>query len=202
MKPEKLVSLVAALIIPLMGYCASMTNEVSRRSQNQAPIGPGLNDAVVLIIRHADKPEMGQGLSAAGERRAQSYARVFQEYAIDSQPLSLDYLLSAADSENSHRPRLTLEPLSKALGLKLDLRFTHQNCQDLVNALRSETHGKHILICWRHGEMPELLRAFGVNPVKLLPNGVWPENEFGWVLQLVFDHDGRVIPGKTLRRAL
>jgi hypothetical protein len=112
---------------------------------------------------------------------------------------SLDYLVAAGDSTNSYRPRLTLQPLSEALGLKLDLRFTHENCGALAKELRAQSHGKGILICWRHGEMPQLLRALGADPGKLLPWGGWPENEFGLVLKLRYGPDGRLISSETAR---
>src|SRR5437870_2950563 len=79
----------------------------------------GLCDATILIIRHAEKPDSGPGLTPAGHERAEAYVQYFKTFTLDSKPLKLDALFAAADSEKSHRPRLTLEPLSKALGLKI-----------------------------------------------------------------------------------
>ena len=188
-----------AVLLSVTACRAPNPSDVSATTQLRAADGTGLSDAVVLIIRHAEKPERGQGLSAAGKRRAKAYVEYFRDLYVDSHPLHLDYLVAAADSENSHRPRLTLEPLSKALRLKLDLRFTHQHCEDLAKELRAKEHGKHILICWRHGEMPQLLRALGADPARLLPDAKWPEHEFGWVVQLRYDHAGHLITDEIKR---
>ena len=157
--------------------------------------GGGLNDAVVLIIRHAEKPDIGSGLSLKGQERVQSYVRYFKQMATNSTPLSLSYLVAAADSKNSQRPRLTVEPLSQALGLEPELKFTSLQSRELARELRTKPHGKCILICWRHGKIPDLLQALGVKPSKLLPHGIWPEDEYGWVLQLRYNHKGHLIPG-------
>ena len=167
--------------------------------------GPGLpkdnplSDVTLLIIRHAEKPAVGSGLSAEGELRAKAYAAYFQTYRVDGQPLRLDYLIAADDSEHSQRSRLTLEPLGHAIGLKPDLRFQSRRPADLVEELRSRPHGKAILICWHHGEIPELLEQLGAEPQKLLPHGQWPAQQFGWVLQLRYDHQGRLISGESRR---
>lgn len=160
---------------------------------------PALRDAVILIIRHAEKPESGVGLSAAGQQRAEAYVNYFQNLALDSQPLKPDYLFATADSKESHRPRLTLEPLSKALGLKIDDRFKNKNFAELADELRSKPHGKRILIAWHHGEIAELAQALDAHPGGLLPEGKWPAEVYCWMLELRYDHDGRLIPGETKR---
>jgi hypothetical protein len=160
--------------------------------------GP-LRDTTILIIRHAEKPEFGTGLSSEGEARARAYVRYFQNFRLDSQPLRLDYLVAADDSEHSQRSRLTLEPLGQAIGLKPDLRFQAKRPQELVRELQSRSHGKQILICWHHKEIPDLLKALGADPARLLPDGAWPVQQYGWVLKLQYDQEGRLMPGKTRR---
>jgi phosphohistidine phosphatase SixA len=159
----------------------------------------GLKDATVLIIRHAEKPESGRELTAKGRQRAEAYAKYFRELKIDSKPVEPDYLVATADSASSERPRLTLEPLSKALGMKIDLRFKAKEDAQLAAELRAKPHGRNILICWHHGKIPDLARALGADPAKLLPDGRWPESEFGWILVLRYDGDGRLLPEQTRR---
>jgi hypothetical protein len=152
-----------------------------------------------LIIRHAEKPAAGPELTPAGSQRAAAYVQYFQDLTMDSQPLRPDYLIAAADSNNSRRPRLTLEPLSKALGLPLNLGFSDKRPEELVRELQSKPHGKVILICWRHGNLPALVRALGADPDKLIPGGKWPDDEYGWLLRLPYDQDARLIPVQTKR---
>jgi hypothetical protein len=161
--------------------------------------GSALANAVVLIIRHAEKPDSGAGLSPAGQVRAQAYVKYFQNYQLDSARLQLDCLIAAADSAESCRPRLTLEPLSRATGLPIDTRFKDQDFQSLAESLETTKQGSQILICWHHGEIPMLLSAFGMDPKALLPDGRWPDEKFGWVLQLPFDDSGRVAGSKAKR---
>jgi len=56
-----------------------------------------------------------------------------------------------------------------------------------------------ILICWRHGNIPALLRALGAKPGDLLPRGKWPNSVYDWVILLSYDHDGRLIPASARR---
>lgn len=158
-----------------------------------------LQDATILIIRHAEKPAWGPELSPTGERRAEAYVQYFTNFTVDSQPLRLDYLIAAADSKQSQRPRLTIKPLSKALHLGISLKYEDKNYRDLVSELQTKNRGKAILICWHRGMIPELVQALGADPLILLPGGVWPLDQFSWVLQLRYDHQGRLIPEQTKR---
>ena len=161
-----------------------------------------LRNAVILVIRHAEKPATGESLSAAGEARAQAYVNYFRNFTIDGQPLKLDYLIATTDSSNSHRPRLTLEPVAKALGIKIDGRFNDNQFQALAQELQSRPPGTNILICWHHGQIPQLLRALGADPKKLLPNAKWPDDEYGWLLQLRYDANGRLFESKRINENL
>ncbi|HUE36953.1 MAG TPA: hypothetical protein VMO20_06145, partial [Candidatus Acidoferrum sp.] len=172
---------------------------MARSAEPVAGESPALKNAVVLIIRHAEKPDSGYDLSPAGYQRADAYPGYFKNLAMDSKPLKLDYVFATADSKGSHRPRLTVEPLGKALGLQIDTRFTNKKFQDMVDEIQTKNHGRHILICWHHGEIPNLVRALGADPDKLLPEGKWPNEVFGWMIQLRFDENGRLIPGETKR---
>jgi hypothetical protein len=179
--------LCLALLAALAGFCSA------------APGPSPLQDAVILIIRHAEKPETGQDLSPAGAQRADAYVHYFETFQFDSKPLKLDSLFAAADSKGSHRPRLTLTPLSQALKMPLDAHFKDKDFQSLANDIQSTSHGKHILICWRHGAIPDLVHALGADPDKLIPGGKWPDNVFDWLIELRYDHDGRLMAGECQR---
>src|SRR5262249_10248245 len=159
----------------------------------------GPKNSVVLIIRHAEDPANGHGLSLRGEERAKAYINYFQNFTVDSKRLEPEAVLVAADSKQSHRPRLTVEPFAKAAKLPIDNRFANKQPADLAAELRANYQGKVILICWHHGQIPALLRALGAAPETLLPNGKWPRDVFDWVIMVSFDESGRVIPGGTKR---
>jgi hypothetical protein len=183
MKFRQLFGGILALAIATSGFAQTIVSEKCS----------ALSNAVILIIRHAEKPESGPGLTAEGEARAQAYVTYFTNFKLNGQPLKPDYQFAAADSRESRRSRLTLEPTAKALGLTIDSRFKNKSTQELANEIRSKPHGKVILIAWHHGEIPELLRAFGANPKNVLRKGKWPDAEYGWLIQLRYDADGKLV---------
>ena len=151
-----------------------------------------LKNATILVIRHAEKPVVGMELTPAGTARAQAYVGYFAGFHGEGQPLKLDHLYCTADSKGSHRPRLTLEPLCQALKLPIDHRFANKSVPDLVREIRSQSHGQNLLICWHHGEIPALLQALGAAPESVLPHGKWPDDVFGWMIELRYDSTGRL----------
>jgi hypothetical protein len=161
-----------------------------------------LANNTVLIVRHTEKPETGTGLTPLGEERARLYAKYFQPFQEEGLSISVDSLYAGADSKNSVRPRLTLEPLSKASGLPLHLKIGTKDPELLVTELKTEPHGRHPLIAWRHGEIPALLKAFGASPESLLPNGEWPDDVFDWVIVLTTGPDGQVSSARVVHEHL
>jgi broad specificity phosphatase PhoE len=159
----------------------------------------GPKNSVILIIRHAENPADGHGLSPRGEERAKAYKNYFQNFTVDSKPRKPNAVLVAADSKQSHRPRLTVEPFTKAAKLPIDGSFGNKQPADLAAELRANHQGKVILICWHHGQIPDLLRALGAAPETLLPNAKWPRNVYDWVIMATFDENGRLIPERTKR---
>lgn len=185
-------------------FCGLLALAISTAIPSEPPAqnSTALTNAVILVIRHAEKPDEGYGLSAAGEARANAYVNYFKNFKIDGQPLKLDCLFAADDSKESHRPRLTIEPSGKALGLAIDTRFKDKDFQGLADEIRSKPHGKAILIAWHHGQIPALLRALGADPKQVIPNGKWPDDVFGWLIQLRYDSAGNLIETKRINEHL
>ena len=159
----------------------------------------GPKDAVVLIVRHAEDGGTGRDLAPRGHERAEAYKSYFLNFTVDSRRLEPAVVLAAKDSKQSHRPRLTVEPFAKAAKLPIDTRFGNNQSTELAADLRANHQGKVILICWRHGNIPALLRALGAKPKDLLPGGKWPGSVYDWVILLSYDQEGRLIPGSAIR---
>jgi hypothetical protein len=159
----------------------------------------GPKNAVILIIRHGEKPAKGTGLSPAGKQRAKAYKHYFKKFTVDSKLLRPNAVFAAKDTSGSHRPRLTVEPFAKAEKLQVDTRFASNQTAQLAAALRATEQGKRILICWHHSDIPGLLQALGANPRTLLPSGKWPDSVYDWVILLNYNQDGRLIPGDAKR---
>lgn len=184
-------------VLVILAACVPcLTSVQAQTAQNY------LANNTVLIVRHAEKPVTGTGLTPTGEARAQLYAKYFRPFQEEGLSLSVDCLYAGADSKNSVRPRLTLEPLSKASGLPLHLNVGTKDPEALIHELKTEAHGQHPLIAWRHGEIPALLTAFGVAPEKVLPNGKWPDEVFDWVIVITTGPDGLPVSAKLIHESL
>ncbi len=167
------------------------------RLEAAGPDGP--RNATVLLIRHAEKSESGEGLSPAGEDRARAYIKFFQDLTIQSQPAKPQRLIATADSKGSQRPRLTLEPLGKALGLPVESKFKNKDYSSMVNSMQAGTYdGKTTLVCWHHGDMPDVLRALGADPATVLPGGRWPSDEYDWLIELRYDAEGHLLSAQKI----
>jgi hypothetical protein len=151
-----------------------------------------LQNSVIVVIRHAEKPVASDdGLAPAGDARAKAYVDYFKHFTVNSHPIHFDYLFAAKDSHESKRPKLTIKPLSQALGLDINMDFKDDEYANLAEELHSGRYStKNILVCWHHGKIPKLLAALGAAPQQLLPHGKWPENVFGWVVLLEYDQKG------------
>jgi hypothetical protein len=159
----------------------------------------GPKNSVVLIIRHAEDGGPGRDLATRGHQRAEAYKNYFLNFTVDSKRLEPAVIFAAKDSKQSHRPRLTVEPFAKAAKLRIDAHFGNNQSAELAAALRTTEQRKVILISWRHGDIPDLLRALGAKPEDLLPRGKWPGSVYDWVILLSYDQDGRLIAGSTKR---
>ena len=172
----------------------------------EVPLGSppcaGLTNATILIIRHAEKPSTGVELNPTGVLRAKAYVGYFKAFQIEGQPLTLAHIFCTADSKGSHRPRLTVTPLGEALQLPLDSRYKNKDAPLLAQEIRAQPHGQHLLICWHHGEIPTLLTALGEDPQRVLPHGEWPDEVFGWLIELHYDGAGRLQEAKCLNEHL
>jgi hypothetical protein len=153
----------------------------------------GPRNATVMIVRHAEDAESGPGISAAGEARARFYAG----YSWPGGRPGL--LVAASSSSKSQRPRLTLEPLSRATGLPIHAGFNDENPRGLAHYLATAGAGKTTLIVWRREETPQLIAALGGKPSSLLPGGSWPKGVHNWTLVLKFDANGNIISGQSRR---
>ena len=150
-------------------------------------------NSVIVVIRHAEKADTGEGLAPAGEARANAYVDYFKHFTVNSNAIHFDYLFAAKDSHESKRPKLTIKPLSEALNLDINTHFKDDEYAQLADELRSGRYSnKNILVCWHHGKIPRLLAALGADPQKLLPNAKWAEGVFGWVVLLEYDQKGNL----------
>jgi hypothetical protein len=189
-----ITKVVAALFGLLLITMASLATDQHSDIGNTVATGaPGLANATVLIIRHAEKPAAGAGLSPAGEAHALAYAKYFQHLTLDGAPVRIDTLIATADSNGSRRERLTLEPLSRAMGLPIQQPFANRAIKQLANWLAHGPPNRNILVAWHHDKVPKLLADLGLNPSAILSRGRWPSDVYDWLVVLRFDSNGNLV---------
>jgi len=158
----------------------------------------GLRDVTVLIVRHAEKPDQGTGLSPQGEQRANQYAQYFSPLLLDGQQLLPQRLIATSDSKDSSRPRLTLVPLSQRLQLPIEQPYADEEVDKLVKSLSKKNQASTVLIAWHHGHIDKLIEAFGGDGKSLTGYKKWPENVYNWLIVLRFDGDGQLASSKRV----
>jgi hypothetical protein len=78
-----------------------------------------------------------------------------------------DFLFAAQASKSSNRPVETITPVSAALNLTYDDRHADGDYAKVASDIltNSKYAGKVVLVCWHHGNIPNLAAALGVaNP--------------------------------------
>jgi len=157
----------------------------------------GLHNVTVLIVRHAEKPDQGSGLSPRGEQRAEAYASYFDPLQLDGESLVPQRLIATSDSKSSERPRLTLTPLSQRLQLPIEQPWADDQVDKLVKSLGKDNQAPVVLIAWHHGHIDKLIEAFGGNSKQLTGEKSWPENVYDWLIVLRFDDRGQLIESRS-----
>ena len=99
----------------------------------------GPKGATVLLIRHAEKPDDGDGLTPAGEARTKAYVGYFQNLKFHDESLQPDTIFAAADSHHSRRPRLTVEPLAQALKIPVNTTYKDKDFASLAAPCKPAT---------------------------------------------------------------
>jgi hypothetical protein len=203
---HKTIFLLSVTIAALSGAASGRAAEVDPRlSANAISVAPtvvaapasGLCGSTVLIVRHAEKPDEGVGLTPAGEARAAAYARYFQSFPFKGAMLHVDTLVAAADTGHSERPRLTLAPLSQAIAIPVQQPSASEDVGGLANWLRAGPAKRTILVSWHHSKIGRLVGALGADPRQFLFLGRWPPSVYNWVVVLHFDADGNFVPSSS-----
>lgn len=142
--------------------------------------------ATIILFRHAEKPanKTDPNLSTIGETRADRLASYIP--ATFGKP---DFIIAAAVSKGSARPYQTVVPLSRATGVAIDATIRDAHFQKLAERLtrNRQYDGKLVVICWHHGEIPQLMEALGA-PAGSYPSQ-WKKKVFNLILKLEFGDD-------------
>ena len=151
--------------------------------------------SVVMLLRHAEKPIEGvppggvtidgapdpESLTPRGWQRAGALVGLFVPTPSDGRdpklPTPTHLFASQIGSGSSERPRETLLPLSKRLGLDVDSRFTKEEVGELVAAVR--TIDGVVLIAWEHQLIPSIANLLAEDTSRV-PQ-IWPDYRYDLV---------------------
>ncbi len=159
--------------------------------------------ARVILLRHAEKPaeESDPHLSARGRQRADALAAWLTTNAVltDRGLPAVLFASQVTDHGHGQRPRETLEPLAKKLGLPIQTPFRSENYHALARVVQDsqECDGKVVVICWVHEHLSKLAAALGVKPAP----ATWKGSVYdrAWVLDWKNDQPRlRVVPQRLL----
>jgi broad specificity phosphatase PhoE len=144
--------------------------------------------AEVILIRHAEKPEIGNDLTLRGRERAAALVPYFLE-----QPELLEFKTPVAiyaqrpkNATSSIRSIETVRPLANVLHLKINDSFVRDDFEHMVEEIRHkpEYEGHTVLICWEHKVIPEIAgKLEAVNAPKTWPDATYDRT---WVIK--FEH--------------
>jgi hypothetical protein len=144
----------------------------------------GTLPALVIIIRHAEKPGETKtdvisdealtdpNLAPAGYFRAGAYAAYFDPTRNGGLFPAIDHIFATKATQHSNRPVLTVTPLAETLRKKIHDEF--DNKPDGIAALGKELlggsyAGQTVLVCWHHGTMPAVAAALGYPSAPHIP---------------------------------
>jgi hypothetical protein len=121
--------------------------------------------AQVIIIRHGEKPPVGNHLNDRGRARAQALVGFFKNNPEVTQygaPAAI-YAMKPSSDDGSFRPIETVTPLSQSLGLSIIEDYAKKDGLAMIQAILSNASyaGKMVLICWEHHDIVNLVRYFG-----------------------------------------
>ncbi len=145
----------------------------------------------VLLIRHGEETK-GPHLNDQGRARANALPNLFP-----SRLPAPAALYAAKSTANSLRCLETIEPLAKALKIKVDHSFVDAKYKALAKSILS--NDGVVLVCWKHDGLPALAAALGA---KQPP--AWPSKQYDHVWHITYSPDGnatlkdipqRLLPG-------
>jgi broad specificity phosphatase PhoE len=192
-----MMALNVRMLLPRLLVAVALTVSVLALSFAQDSAAPGLRNVTVLIVRHAEKPEVGRELNARGEQRAAAYADYFTPLKLDGQTLTPQRLIATADSTESIRPRQTLIPLSQRLQLPIEQPYANNEVDKLGSSLRKNNQAKTVLIAWHHGHINKLIAAFDGDGPMLIGQPKWPVDVYDWLIVLRFDDKGQLVESRS-----
>ena len=127
--------------------------------------------AQVILLRHAEEPakEADRHLSDLGRTRAEALVSLLITNSGPLSNLPPVALFASKPSKDGEglRPRETLEPLAKRLGVQVQSAFSRKDHARLIRQIVHDPayEGKTVVICWVHEYLDEMAGELGAGRV-------------------------------------
>ncbi|MCX4626312.1 MULTISPECIES: hypothetical protein [unclassified Streptomyces] len=179
--PRRRTLLAAAALAPLA--MAGCSGEDPSGTSGHGP-KPAPKDALVMLIRHAEKPYAGDlgededgnenpgSLAGRGRRRAEELHRLFPPAGGSTLPRPAVVFAAGGPAGAPARCRQTVEPLVSAL--RTPLRGEFAVGAEPAAARAALAARMPVLVCWEHTGIPRLIRSLGAHQVLGIP-AAWPD---------------------------
>ena len=155
--------------------------------------------AMILLIRHAEKPEEGDPpsahLTAKGMERANALQALFTTGRPPGRFPPPDFIFATKHAEGpnetgdekSYRPIETVQSYANSRQITLNTDFTDKDVASLAAKILSDPtySGKVLLICWHQGKLPNLAKELKADA----PDN-WKKKIFDRVWQITYDAQG------------
>ncbi|WP_330299740.1 hypothetical protein [Streptomyces sp. NBC_00503] len=177
--PRRRTVLAAALAPLVVAGCAG-----EERPRTPRPGPEAAKDALVMVIRHAEKPYAGDTgeddegnedpgfLAVRGWRRAQELPTLFGPTRGAALPRPEAVFAAGGKAGAPARCRQTVEALATSLHTSVRTEFAVGAEPALARAVLAAR--MPVLVCWEHTGMPRLIRGLGAQGLIGLP-AAWPD---------------------------
>lgn len=147
---------------PLLAVLLAIVDSAAKvTAERTAPLGQ------VILIRHGEKPPHGDGLTEAGEERAQCLVEFFGAGRNETTRPKHIWAQQINSHQTSRRPLETVTPLAHYLNLTVDQTYARDDYSGVAAAIIAEATtypGDDWvgLVCWEHKALTGVAAALGV----------------------------------------
>ncbi|MFD9407373.1 hypothetical protein ACFWBN_10200 [Streptomyces sp. NPDC059989] len=178
--PSRRTVLAAALAPLAVAGCSAQDGPARPVQGPQA----GPPDAVIMVIRHAEKPYAGDSgwdeegeddpgsLAGRGWRRAEELTRLFTKAGPSALPRPAAVFAAGGKAAAPARCKQTVTALATALRTPVRTEFAVG--AEPALALAALLAPMPVLVCWEHSGVPRLVRALGADQILGVP-ATWPD---------------------------
>lgn len=125
--------------------------------------------AEIILLRHAEKPDSGSGLSEVGFQRATALVAFFttRSEVIKFGAPAVIYAMKPNKPGGSIRAIQTMQPLADALNLPIRQTYSRDEVSPLAKELLQWVQApgnaqKTLVVCWEHKVLVDIAKALGV----------------------------------------